>query len=276
MRLPNFLVLGVPRAATTWLYNCLSVHPDVFVPKKELEFWSDSNKQSLDAYLTQFDGWRNKKACGDVSVGYFSSKVACEKIAKYIPNAKLIVILRDPVSSALSHYRKRLAQGKAPVTFEDALVKEPIRYKLQGDYGYHMEMWRAHFMSEQMLVLQYERLKPNASLEFAHVCNFLGIQWPLEDGEEIVYESLLYSQPNRSYSVRSISLHFTALKVADKVGGKVGAGIRKVNRIINFTMKNSVKVQSETLEELRQYYKDSNEKLVRMRPEIDLELWSGE
>ena len=125
MVMPNFLIIGAKKCATTTTYNLLRQHPEIFMPKprrKEPHFFVFENEEirfngpkaatttwfwrtrltKLEDYQKLFSEVQNEKAIGEASVTYLYSKKACERIAHYIPNAKLIVLLRNPVDRAFS------------------------------------------------------------------------------------------------------------------------------------------------------------------------------
>src|SRR5712691_2708219 len=111
-RPPDFLVLGVPRSATTWLYTALSSHPDIYLPRtKEQEFFGDYNFHlGSNWYLSHFAGRAGQSVAGDVSVGYFHSPEAPAQVAEMlgVDGVKLIVVLREPIERARSYYNYRL------------------------------------------------------------------------------------------------------------------------------------------------------------------------
>lgn len=105
--LPNFLIVGAARAGTTSLYYYLKQHPDVFMsPKKEIDFFDvDKNfEKGLDWYERYFEGYTGQKAIGEASPLYMYLEKVPKRIAKVIPDVKLIFILRNPVDRAYSHY----------------------------------------------------------------------------------------------------------------------------------------------------------------------------
>jgi hypothetical protein len=158
--LPNFFIVGAPKAGTTSLYYYLDQHPDIFMsPVKEPHYfaeeiridnisqrWQDWARQedaSLQLYLRgpmqekQFGGivanWTDylklfenvngEKAIGEASVCYLWSKTAADNIASAVPGAKIIMMLRDPVDRAFSQYKQTVARGLIGTSFREQLRK---------------------------------------------------------------------------------------------------------------------------------------------------------
>jgi hypothetical protein len=107
-RLPTFLVIGAAKAGTTSVYYYLSEHPEIFMsPLKEVRFFGDGDKtvNNIDEYKALFKTSGNYKMFGEASPQYLiRSSSAPSQIKKLIPNAKLVVLLRDPADRAYAHY----------------------------------------------------------------------------------------------------------------------------------------------------------------------------
>ena len=105
---PGFIVLGGHRCGTTYLYENLIEHPDIYLnsKKKELHFFDrDENfKKGLEYYNKFFLNAQNK-VIGDITPNYFSQKNVPKRIFNTIKDVKLVVILRNPVTRSFSHYR---------------------------------------------------------------------------------------------------------------------------------------------------------------------------
>ena len=106
-RWPNLFVVGAPRAGTTSLYHYLRQHPEIYMsPLKEPHFFSHSNPQSdtvvkhQDAYLRLFDAARGEKLRGEASPAYLADPDAPARIKDASPEAKIVAVLREPVSRA--------------------------------------------------------------------------------------------------------------------------------------------------------------------------------
>ena len=120
MTLPNFLIIGAQKAGTTWLAKKLCQHPDVFMPSQEIHFFNlKSNfRKGIDRYENHFANARNRAVIGEKTPNYLwiveknsgnHLPNIHRNIHKHIPDAKLVVIVRNPVDrliSAVNHYRR--------------------------------------------------------------------------------------------------------------------------------------------------------------------------
>jgi len=132
--LPTFFLCGCVKAGTTSLYHYLRQHPDVFMPeeKEPIYFVPDTEVKShyyetWDRYCGLFDTVVNEKAIGEASGLYLYYSESARMIKDAIPDAKIIISLRDPVQIAYSLYRHMCRVGAEKLTFEDALKEETQR-----------------------------------------------------------------------------------------------------------------------------------------------------
>lgn len=168
MVLPNFLIIGAAKAGTTSLYSYLKQHPDIFMSSwKEPKFFSLEGEKldfqgpsqiintdsinNLESYLELFEGVKDETAIGEASPIYLYSPKAPANIKKYIPDAKLIVVLRHPAERAFSSFAHLIRAGYETLSFEEALEEEPQRikekwaplwyYKEKGFYAQQLERY---------------------------------------------------------------------------------------------------------------------------------------
>ena len=134
---PDFFIIGAPKCGTTALVSYLSEHPDVFMSEpKEPHFFADDFPHykkyipTIDAYERLFEDAALKPATrvGEASVWYLYSEYAIKNIHKYRPDAKLIVMLRDPVEVMQSLHKQLLwTMDENQPSFEKALELMPMR-----------------------------------------------------------------------------------------------------------------------------------------------------
>jgi hypothetical protein len=196
--LPDFLILGAQKAGTTALYAYLRWHPRITGPAwKEVSFFDRHYARGLGWYRGQFPLRQAGRIVGEASPGYLFHPLAPARVRETVPKARLIVLLRDPVDRALSHYHHEVALGREPLSFEDALdaeagrtrgeeerlVREPgyfshawwdYTYVARGRYAEQLERWLDVFPREQLLVLASEELAGDTSGTYARVLEFLG------------------------------------------------------------------------------------------------------
>jgi hypothetical protein len=124
-RLPTFLVIGAMKAGTSTLARALAQHPQVFVPRaKEVHFFDHHFGRGLDWYRAWFEEAGAVPAVGEASPTYMHNEGAWLRMARTLPDARLIAILRDPGDCAYSHYWHNVRWGREPLSFREALAAE--------------------------------------------------------------------------------------------------------------------------------------------------------
>jgi len=196
--LPDFLILGAQKAGTTALYAYLRWHPQITGPSfKEVSFF--------DRHYARGERWyrahmpvRRGGIVGEASPSYLFHPSAPERVARMLPGARLIALLRNPVDRAFSHYQHEVALGREELSFEDALAREDERmvgevermlrdpayfsyawwnytYAARGRYAEQLERWFGSFPSEQLLVLLTDELAADTGATYERVLEFLGV-----------------------------------------------------------------------------------------------------
>ncbi len=202
--LPNFFVVGAAKAGTTSMYRYLKQHPDVYMPTVKEPHWFSRLEPnpgqgfrpvtSEEAYLSLFEGWRGERAVGEASPSYLWDPKAPDRIARSVPDAKIIVLLRDPVDRAFSHYLADARHGIQGRPFHEALRADhasPTKgwgkshlYVELGLYCGQVSRYLERFGEGDVLVLFFEEVfadpgSTKCSLE--RVLDFLGVD-PREAG----------------------------------------------------------------------------------------------
>jgi hypothetical protein len=132
---PDFLIVGAPKCGTTALAAYLAGHPDIYMAQKEMHFFGADLKfgpqffrRDCAAYRTEFGKWNGQTRAGEASVWYLFSRRAAAEIKAYSPDARIIILLREPVSMLYSLYHSYLYDGNEHLpTFEEALAAENDR-----------------------------------------------------------------------------------------------------------------------------------------------------
>jgi hypothetical protein len=195
--LPDFLIIGAQKAGTTALYSYLRRHPEIGGPAwKEVSYFDRHYRRGTAWYRGQFPFRNDGRIAGEASPGYLFHPLAPERVKETVPDAKLIVLLRNPVERALSHYHHEVALGREPLPFEEAIDAEPERtrgeeerlvrepgyfshawwdytYVARGRYAEQLERWFALFPAEQLLVLASEEMSAEPALAYSRVLEFL-------------------------------------------------------------------------------------------------------
>lgn len=187
-RLPTFLVIGAMKSATTSLTHYLDAHPDVYCLQDELHFFSRYYDQGLDWYREQFAGATTERAVGESSPPYMYLPHIPALMARDVPDARLVAILRHPVDRAYSHYWHNRTRGMEPLEFAEAVRAEPgrlatadLRTRLQFAYmdrsRYLPQLERVvqHYPREALHVLLMDDLRDDRVAAVQAVFRFLGV-----------------------------------------------------------------------------------------------------
>jgi len=175
--LPNFLIIGAPRCGTTWIQNNLALHPEVYAPStKELHFFDRHYDNGIDWYEQQFAG-ADAPVVGEATPAYlYPEEVPC-RIKRHIPDAKLIVSLRDPVERAHSHFCYRLPEQRAQgltLSFEQKLEQSP-RLVAESRYAAPLQRYLDLFPRENVLVVLHQDIARRPEALLVDLYAFLGI-----------------------------------------------------------------------------------------------------
>jgi len=220
--LPNFFIVGAPKAGTTSLYHYLSQHPEIYMsPIKEPchfsseirpENFSDEIRAGAEAafreqqqylqgpmteqrfgglgmdwedYMKLFRNVKAETAIGEASVRYLWSKTAAANIQAKIPHAKILVVVRDPVSRAFSEYLELITVGRLRYSFrkyvESCLNCEPGKISLwwpvleAGLYYESVKRYLDRFPRENVHILLYDDYRAEPAPVLAEIFRFLGV-----------------------------------------------------------------------------------------------------
>jgi hypothetical protein len=280
VRLPEFLVLGVPRSATTWLYTALSRHPEIYLPPtKEQEFFGDYLYHfGLNAYLEHFAARTDQRVAGDVSVGYFHAPEAPQQIIDTLgPRAKLIVVLREPIERAKSYYHFRLLSGMMPGTFEDAVSLPYFRnlFIEQGHYARYLTAWYRHFAQKQVLLLLYEDVVRDPEAVLSTVCRFLEVDPKLAAPPAVNSGAAITGIPLHRWLCRTAANLDVLPYPATRIGQLVSRRLRRLDAAVCLHAADQhyrVMLRSETTTSLQGIFAPSNEALARLTG-LDLGAW---
>ncbi len=184
--LPDFVIIGAMKGGTTSLYDLLTQHPNVQrAALKELHYFDDNFDKGIEWYRSQFSPprWkdRQKFITGEATPTYLSHPPVPERMAEVVPQARLIVLLRNPVDRAYSHYQMTIRNIWQTRSFEEVVAAEIARlvnkeevapkrgprtsvghhperveYLKGGIYVDQLLRWSRFFGQEQMLVLKSE------------------------------------------------------------------------------------------------------------------------
>ena len=182
LRLPDFIAVGPPRTATTWLDQVMRGHVGLPAGVKETQFFIFRYSQGIEWYGAHFRDCPANLPVGEIAPTYFASADAIERIAHHIPRCKIICTLRDPVERTYSHYRLWRKIGVVKASSFDYVCahrKDLISY---SRYALHLKAWQDKFGPENVLVCINDDLDTSRQAYLDRICSFVGIApIPLQD-----------------------------------------------------------------------------------------------
>lgn len=216
--IPNFFIVGAPKAGTTSLYNYLSNHPQIYMsPLKETNYFSGDfiKQQNLyykveiipneHEYLSLFKGVSTEKIIGEASPSYLFYPNVAERIKNFNVSAKILIMLRNPVQRAYSHYLMDKRLGYVNESFEEISCKNTDdelenlyfqQYVELGKYASQVKRYLEVFNEKQVLVLLFENLVNNRQKTMDVICKFLNIDLLLLS-EEVKFHNAFIKSKNK-------------------------------------------------------------------------------
>ena len=207
MKWPNFLIVGAAKAGTSSLYYYLNQHPQIFMSSvKEPRFFAPelytdyikdpyrsgakehrSAPISVEEYSALFDSVSYEMAIGEASTEYLYVPKTPARIQYAVPDAKIIMVLRDPVERAFSAFCYQVRDGCETLTFEQALLAEKRRitqkkrwpgwhYKQAGFYYHQVKRYFDLFDPSQIKIYLYETLQDSSASVVRDVFQFLAVE----------------------------------------------------------------------------------------------------
>ncbi len=202
--IPNFFLVGAPKAGSTSLYHHLRQHPEIYMsPVKEPSYFASEIRlhnfapelqarvressgliDNWDDYLRLFASASDQKAVGEASVCYLWSQTAAQQIARVRPDAKLLIILRQPADRAFSQYLHALSDGAVSHPFRQH-IHEGLRPHIEldlfhpfleyGMYSAQVERCLAAFPCRNVRIFLYEETIADPAKFHREVLTFLGV-----------------------------------------------------------------------------------------------------
>jgi hypothetical protein len=167
-RLPDFVIIGAMKSATTSLYRWLDQQPEVFVARsKETRFFTDHWSRGLDWYEGLFADADPAQLVGEASVNYMNptlAPIAADRMVRTIPDAHLIAVIRHPVERIRSHYRHEVQRRRESRPLVVALSEPGNTYLDHSMYQRSLRPYIDRYRREQLTVVRFEDLvRPPAS-----------------------------------------------------------------------------------------------------------------
>jgi len=240
MTKPNFLIIGAQRCGTTSMYNYLIQNPRInSASSKEIHFFDNNFQKGLEWYLKQFPPEDSQIITGEATPYYIFHPLAPERISKNFPKVKIIILLRDPIKRAYSHYWHEKRLGFEKLSFVDAIKEETKR--LEGEVEKILEDKKYYSFNHQ----NYSYLKR-------------GIYW-----EQIDRWYKLFPKENFCI-IRSEDFYEKPQEIVNKTEIFLNVPIYSRRNFETFNKGDYLDMDERTLAELKQFFKPHNEKLYKI------------
>ncbi|WP_432478379.1 sulfotransferase family protein [Nocardioides sp. GXQ0305] len=272
---PSFIIAGAMRSGTTALTSWLRLHPQVHMSStKEVHFFDRHYERGWDWYAEHFTGAEPGAATGEATPNYLYHPEAVGRMARDVPSARIVILLRDPIARAHSHYLQRLSGGKESLSFAEALDAEEQRlagggelerayfsYADRGRYHGQLERLFAHFPREAVSIHLFEDLRDSPVEVFRAVAGFIGVD-PGTVPDAVGAQANAYQQ-------------FRSLRVRDLSGRLPGPLRRAIGRFNRVDVEAYPEIEPEVVERLAAEYAAEREPLARLlgRDLHEWDLW---
>lgn len=272
----DFFIVGAPKSGTTSLYHYLNEHPDIEMSSyKEPNFFSDESLQgqniyyiknrvnSLEKYHSLF---KRKDNClkGEASVSYLFYDDVPAKIMSYNSKAKIIIILRNPIERAYSHYLMDHSLGLISESFESIIQKKSKNRKAHFFYQQYVEVSKYTdqiqryfqvFHKENIHIIDYEDFTKNTFYVVSCIFSFLGLNSDFRPSLENRHN--VYTAPRNSL----VRHFYTNIPFRRSVISLLPRYLRHYIKRIFFTSDKKPIMLDETQTFLKQYFKNDVKKL---------------
>jgi hypothetical protein len=181
LRLPEFVIIGAMKSATSSLYQQLVQQQGIFMcTPKEPNFFSDADQyaKGMAWYSDLFASAPEGSLLGEASTHYTklpTYPLAVERLKKHLPDARLVYVMRHPVDRLVSHYVHEWSTGVYRCSIDEAINKYPelIAY---GRYAMQLEPYFEAFGQDAVLPVFFDRLVREPQAELERICRFIGYQ----------------------------------------------------------------------------------------------------
>ncbi|XP_077388914.1 heparan sulfate glucosamine 3-O-sulfotransferase 6-like [Festucalex cinctus] len=183
-RFPQAIIIGVKKGGTRALLEFLRIHPDVRAVGAEPHFFDRFYDKGLEWYRNLMPRTLDGQITMEKTPSYFVTKEAPSRICTLNCQTKLIVVVRDPVTRAVSDYTQTLSKNPGLPSFQSLALRNASTGLIDtswsavriGLYAKHLENWLQHFPLSQFLFVCGERLVSDPAGEMGRVQDFLGLK----------------------------------------------------------------------------------------------------
>jgi hypothetical protein len=172
LKLPTFIGVGPGRTGSTWLNAALEQVAWMPDGVKETVFFKYRYHKGIEWYAWHFRNADDTRPIGEICP-YFRFPEAMERVARHIPQCKIICTFRGPVERAYSYYRVRRRSVRLTGSFEDALASDPA-IKESSRYAFYLRQWQEVFGKDHVLATLYDDLAKDPQKYLDEICDFIG------------------------------------------------------------------------------------------------------
>lgn len=258
LKQPTFIIAGAMRCATSALNSYLREHPEVEVAStKEVHFFDENFHLGLGWYSRQFPDVDQAVAVGEATPNYMFSSEAMSRIAEVLPGVQIVIMLRNPIDRAYSHYWHDRTRGKIGAPFDTVVEREcsgaqtDTAYIDRGRYREQLDRVFQLFPREAIHVSTFEEFVRDPDSVYAGVCRFIGVS------EE--YRPATFGTRVNAYTeFRSLTVRTLGKRLPERARQVVGRLNQKGGRVEYPPM------EPETRIHLRQVFAEANQGLPEL------------
>jgi hypothetical protein len=175
---PQVLFVGPTKSGTTWIDRYLRNHPDVALPRltKETFFFDKQYHKGMRWYEAHFEPDTRAKACIEIAPSLFAKSEAIRRVAKDLPDVKVVCTMRDPVDRAVSHYFHYLKAGSPDIGFAAMTERHPNIVEA-GLYQKYLSEWDEAIGKERLILLSYDLMRTAPEEFCAELCEVIGVDY---------------------------------------------------------------------------------------------------
>jgi len=266
----DFFIVGAPKAGTTSLYHYLNEHPQVEMSsQKEPDYFSDKAIQSQGMYYGKnridteekynelFNTQKKDVIFGEGSVSYLFFPTVAQDIKAYNPIAKIIIMIRNPIDRAFSHYLMDYRLGLVSDSFEDIINKKSRdknahlfyqQYIKVGEYATQLKRYFDIFDKENILLVDYEDFKSDVTGTVNLVYSFLNVS--TEFSADVNKKHNTFTMP-RNKLIRFV---YSFVVIRNMLSFIFSKNIVKAVRFVLFRKNKKPKLLEETSNQLKHYF----------------------
>jgi hypothetical protein len=278
--LPDFIIVGAPKAGTTSLFHYIKEHENIFMSEpKEVNyfsgayineqnlFYSDFKVNTLVDYKKLFSFARLDQVKGEASVSYLFYPRIAQKIFETIPLCKIIAVLRNPVERGYSHYLMDYKLGLVDLPYEDIVFKRGNhkdlalfyqQYVELGFYAQQLHRYFAVFPKEQIKIYTQDELKMDTTAVVKNLFEFLNVKCT-----DIVKSELQHNQFSLPKN-RLIHKLYSSVWLRKSLSAILPYNFRERVKLVLFKKGKKPELTQKTIEKLLEIYSPDILKLNEM------------